>query len=178
MLALLAATGTVSATTTAASGKSAAPLPSAAAGSLAIGLGDQQPDMFNDPRFLALGVHYARLSIPWDALNNSRQANVIATWLRAAHRDGVEPLISFDHSYLRSHFRKLPTPNQFAAAFQRLHRRYPWVMDFATWNEANYCGEPTCHRAGLVANYFKALQKAFARTARSWPPSCSTSRTW
>ena len=24
------------------------------------------------------------------------------------------------------------------------HERYPWVKTFATWNEANHCGEPTC----------------------------------
>jgi hypothetical protein len=38
--------------------------------------------------------------------------------------------------------------------------RYPWVHEFATWNEANYCGEKTCHRPQLVAGYYRALSRA------------------
>ncbi|QEC47725.1 hypothetical protein FSW04_09155 [Baekduia soli] len=33
------------------------------------------------------------------------------------------------------------------------------MTTFATWNEANHCGEPTCHRAPLVAAYYRALRR-------------------
>ena len=42
--------------------------------------------------------------------------------------------------------------------FRAFRERYPWVNNFATWNEANHCGEPTCHRPALVAAYWRKLR--------------------
>ena len=46
-----------------------------------------------------------------------------------------------------------------------MRARHPWVRNFATWNEANHCGEPTCHRPRLVAAYYRVL--------RTECPSCT-----
>jgi hypothetical protein len=131
----------------------------AAAGAFLVGIADQQPYMFADPRFQALGVRYSRLAIGWNALQSRGQARALATWLAAARADGVHPLIAFEHSWVRGHHRRLPTPAQFAAQFRALHARYPWVTEFATWNEANYCGQPTCHSAPLVAAYYRQIHR-------------------
>jgi hypothetical protein len=34
------------------------------------------------------------------------------------------------------------------------------VREYATWNEANHCGEPVCHRPRLVARYWRQLRLA------------------
>ncbi|MBJ7332570.1 MAG: hypothetical protein JHC95_21925 [Solirubrobacteraceae bacterium] len=122
-----------------------------------IGIGDQKPGMFTDPRFKALGIRYARLNIGWDALASDWQREEIDTWMGAARDAGVEPLVTFGHS--RTTRRLLPTPSRFKYEVRRFRERYPWVDTFATWNEANHCGEPTCHRAPLVAAYYKALRR-------------------
>jgi hypothetical protein len=127
---------------------------------LAVGIGEQQPYMFSDPRFQALGIRYARLSIGWNALENRAQSRALARWLGAAHADGVQPLIAFEHSWTAGRHRRLPSAVQLGAQFRRLHARYPWVTDFATWNEANYCGQPTCHSPALVAAYYVQLRRA------------------
>ncbi len=132
----------------------------AAASAFVVGIGDQQPYMFQDARFDALGIHHSRLSIGWNALQNRGQAKALAKWLAAARADGVHPLIAFEHSWIRGRHRRLPTPAQFASQFRALHARYPWVTEFATWNEANYCGQPTCHRAPLVAAYYRQIRRA------------------
>lgn len=125
----------------------------------AVGIGEQEPFMFADPRFQALGIRYARLSIGWNALENRAQTRALATWLRAARADGVQPLISFEHSWIAHRHRQLPSATQFARQFRSLHARYPWVTDFATWNEANYCGQPTCHSPTLVAAYYRQMRR-------------------
>ncbi len=33
------------------------------------------------------------------------------------------------------------------------------MTTFATWNEANHCGQPTCHRPQLVAAYYRAIRR-------------------
>ena len=128
-----------------------------------VGIGDQKPDMFTDPRFADLGVRHARLAIGWDALTSGWQIEQLDAWLHGARALGVEPLISFGHS--RTARRVVPTPERMRYEFRRFRERYPWVTTFATWNEANHCGEPLCHRAKLAA--------AFYRVLRSECPSCT-----
>jgi hypothetical protein len=129
----------------------------APASALTVGIADNKPDMFFDARFEASGVQHARLTVGWDALSSPWQTAQIDTWLSAARDRGVEPLVTFAHS--RSDRRDLPTPERFLFEFRRFRARYPGVREFAAWNEANHCGEPTCHRPALVAAYYKKLRR-------------------
>jgi hypothetical protein len=137
-------------------GASAAVVTSARSG-VQVGIADQKPDMFRDARFGQLGIQRARLTIGWDALTSPWQIKELDAWLSTAHAAGVDPLISFGHS--RTNRRSLPTPERLRYEFRRLRERYPWATTFATWNEANHCGEPTCNRPRLVATYYSALRK-------------------
>jgi hypothetical protein len=125
---------------------------------LTIGIADQKPDMFSDPRFLASDLHYARRAVPWDALTNPGQTAQIDAWLAGARAAHVIPLLSFTHS--SANRRQLPSPERLLYEFRRFRARYPWVTDYASWNEANHCGEPTCHRPELVAAYWRKLRVA------------------
>jgi hypothetical protein len=125
---------------------------------LTIGIADQKPDMFTDPRFLAGDLQFARRAIPWDALTSPTQTAEIDAWLAGARAAHVNPLLSFTHS--SADRRSLPTPERLLYEFRRFRERYPWVTDYATWNEANHCGEPTCHRPELVAAYWRKLRRA------------------
>jgi hypothetical protein len=125
---------------------------------LTIGIADQKPDMFSDPRFLAGDLKYARRAVAWDALTSPTQTAQIDAWLQGARAAHVNPLLSFTHS--SSNRRQLPTPERLLYEFRRFRARYPWVTDYAAWNEANHCGEPTCHRPELVASYWRKLRRA------------------
>jgi hypothetical protein len=122
-----------------------------------VGIADQKVDMFSDPRFGTLGITRARLAIGWDALTSAREVAEIDAWLQGAQAAGVEPLISFMHS--RSNRRSVPTPERLKYEFRRFRQIWPWVTTFATWNEANHCGEPLCHRPRLAAAYYRALRR-------------------
>jgi hypothetical protein len=132
----------------------------ASAYAIAIGIGDQKPDMFADSRFHALGIRYARYLVGWDSLTNKRQTRQIDTWMGAAHFSGVQPLVTFAHSLLANRRRVLPSPARFRHEFLRFRHRYPWVTTFATWNEANHCGEPVCHKPQLAAAYYNQMRSA------------------
>jgi hypothetical protein len=130
----------------------------APAHALTIGIADQKPDMFSDPRFIESGIKHARRAVPWDALASPTQTAQLDVWMNAARADGVDPLISFTHS--STNRRLLPTPERLLYEFRRFRARYPWVNEYAAWNEANHCGEPTCHRPELVAAYWRKLRIA------------------
>lgn len=123
-----------------------------------VGVGDQKVAMFTDARFRALGISHARLLVPWDALTSSWQRPAIAEWMKAARKSGVEPLITFGRSRLEGQRRSLPTQSRFRYEFRQFRKLYPWVRNYATWNEANHCGEPTCNRPELVAAYYRAIK--------------------
>jgi hypothetical protein len=129
----------------------------APASAVTVGIADNKPDMFSDPRFARSGIAFARLSVGWDALSSPWQVAQLDAWLGAARTARVEPLVSFGHS--RTDRRSVPTPERFLFEFRRFRARYPWVREFAAWNEANHCGEPTCHRPRLVAAYYRRLRR-------------------
>jgi len=133
----------------------------ASAQALVVGIADQKPDMFTDKRFTELHIKHARLAVAWDAMRYGWQREEIDRWMAGAQLAGVYPLVSFGHS--RVHRRKLPSPERMRREFRRFRARYPFVTNFATWNEANHCGQPTCHREKLVAAYWRQLRRECRR---------------
>jgi hypothetical protein len=134
----------------------------APAGAVVIGIADQKPEMFSDPLFSGLGIKYARVSVSWDALTRGWQRDELDAWMFSARLAGVQPLVGWDRSRGSDH-RLLPTPSRFKYEFRRFRARYPWVTTFAAWNEANHCGEPTCHRPKLVAAYYRKMRQECQR---------------
>jgi hypothetical protein len=126
-------------------------------GGVRVGIGDQKADMFRDPRFVALGVRYARIAVGWDAMTSAWQIELLDDWLAKARALNVQPLISIGHS--RTDRRSLPSPERLKFEFRTMRERYPWVTTFSTWNEANHCGEPVCHRPQLVAAYYRGMRR-------------------
>jgi hypothetical protein len=115
--------------------------------------------MFTDPRFEALGIRYARITVSWDALERDWSRDQLDQWMSAARNAGIKPLVTFSHSRVAGLRRVLPSRGLFAYEFQLFRNRYPWVRAFATWNEANHCGEPTCKRVALVVDYYKTIRR-------------------
>ena len=126
-----------------------------------VGMSEQSPEMFQDPRFHATGIRNARLLVPWDLIREGGGVLTSADlWLERAHRDGVEPLVSFGHSWDPKRQLKLPTVRQYKAAFRAFRERYPWVREFSTWNEANLGSkQPTGRHPRRTAVFYRALKK-------------------
>ncbi len=123
-----------------------------------VGIADQKPDMFSDARFADLGIKHARLAVAWDVLTTRQQIAELDAWMQSARALGVEPLISYMHSRSGNR-RSVPSPWRLRREFRRFRERYPWVTTFATWNEANHCGEPLCRRPKLAAAYYRMLRR-------------------
>ncbi|HEX2084747.1 MAG TPA: hypothetical protein VHF89_03620 [Solirubrobacteraceae bacterium] len=130
----------------------------ASASAVVIGIADQKPDLFDDRRFLRLGIKHARISVPWDAMRYPWQVEELDLWMNGARARGVHPLVSFNTSRIASLRHVLPSPDELAHEFRIFRARYPWVWNFATWNEANVCAQSTCRRERLVAAYYHRLK--------------------
>ena len=132
----------------------------AAAARTVVGMGDQKPTLFSDPRFRWLRVHDARIVVSWDVMASKSERAWAATWLKGARRDGVQPLVAFGHGWTGAARHRLPSVAAYRAAFVRFRRAYPWVRTYTAWNEANHCSQPTCHHPERAAQYYDALRDA------------------
>jgi hypothetical protein len=128
-----------------------------------IGIADENIALFSDPRFLSLGIKEVRFYVSWDVLSHAYRDHyrrkILAAWLATARARGLTPLITFEHSYLHGRVWRLPSVANFSKAFLAFRKRWPWVKEFATWNEANYFGEPTAGYPRRTAQYYLALRR-------------------
>jgi hypothetical protein len=120
---------------------------------VAVGIADNKSDMFTDPRFTGLKVKHVRIMVPYDAIHDVQERTWLDGWMAGAKKDGLKPLVTFDRSRRRTS--RNPTPAQMASAVKSLRKRYPFVKEFATWNEANINKQPA-----TVAKWWLAMRKA------------------
>jgi hypothetical protein len=122
-----------------------------------VGFGEQRASVFSDVHWQQLGLKHVRLVVGWDFLRSRWQRREVDAWLDAAEAAGARPLVAFSRS--RSHWRihKIPTATEYRREFLRFRERYPFVTDFLTWNEANHCSQPICHKPEVAARYFDVL---------------------
>jgi hypothetical protein len=128
---------------------------------VAVGIGEQSPDLFEDARFRSTGIRNARLIVPYDVVKaGGFWLAVTDAWLDRARRDGIEPLVSFSHSFVKRRQLRLPSVRDYAARVAEFRARYPWVREFSTWNEANHKGtQPTGRHPRRAAVFYRALRR-------------------
>jgi hypothetical protein len=124
-----------------------------------VGISDQDPDTFGDPRFRALGMGFARLITPWNAILT--EPDRLDGWLQAAKAAGIEPLVAFNHArgdQCPARPCTLPPVAQYAAAFRAFRSKYPWVRSIQPWNEANHQSQPTGRNPKRAAQFYNAVR--------------------
>ena len=125
-----------------------------------IGIGEQNPEMFTSPYFKALKVKHVRVVTAWDSLRHRWSRQALDTYMHAAREADVKVLLGFGHarSKKRKVRRYVPGVREFTKEFLKYKKRYPWQKEWLTWNEANHCGEPTCHKARRVARFYNNIR--------------------
>jgi hypothetical protein len=121
-----------------------------------VAISDQSAATFGHPAFRELRIWHARLIVPWDFYRVGFQRAETDAWLRAARAARVRPFVTFAHS--RVHPRKRPSVRQFRRTVSTFRRLYPWVREFAPWNEANHRSQPTYRRPRWAARYYNVLR--------------------
>jgi hypothetical protein len=126
-----------------------------------VGMGENTVAAFDDPRFLATGIRHARLIVPYDVVQaGGRRLADTDAWLAAADRLNVEPLVSFGFSQRSDRRWHLPGVREYGARLHEFRERYPWVRDYATWNEANHKKiQPTGSYPGHTARLYRELRR-------------------
>jgi hypothetical protein len=123
-----------------------------------IGMGDQKPAMFGDPRFQALGIKNVRRIVSWNvALKNDWERQLVDQWLKSARAAREKPLIAFEGAWDRPDY--LPSVREYRRAFKAFRRRYPKVRFYTPWNEANHRFQPTARNPRRAASFYNVIRK-------------------
>ena len=125
-----------------------------AAAKLAVGIGDNNPAMFSQPKFTALHPQTARVIVFWNVatIRNKAYLDYARSWINAAQADGVQPLVSFG-----GNGNYIPTVAQYTSAVKAFIRDFPTVKLYTAWNEPDWIYRSLSRNPGLAASYFNAL---------------------
>jgi hypothetical protein len=141
--------------------------PASAAARPLIGIGEQRPELFADPRWKALHAPDVRLAVSWDALLVPAERDQVDAYLAAAKRARARVLVTFAHSRVEGHEDEIPSPRAWRKLFRRFRARYPQVRDFQAWNEGNHGTQPTWRAPRRAAQIYDVIRSAC--------PSCRVS---
>ncbi len=148
-------------------------LPAASQARLTVGIGENNPQLFDDPLFTQLGAKHARVVVSWNvATARNDELNRVIAYLHGAERAGVRPLVSFEHARgdaticnKRKNRRKaqckLPTPKRYEKNLRAFKALFPNVRDVVAWNEINHFTQPTYKAPKAAARFTMIARKVF-----------------
>jgi hypothetical protein len=129
-----------------------------AAASYLTGIGDEQPEMFNDPNWRQLHTKIARYIAPYDAAVRPPSLAAAKIWIHAAERQHSQVLVSFYHSEYTP--LRMPSVPQYQRDVQKFVKLFPRVHQYQAWDEANrgYVAHAfSSPSAAAAADYYQAL---------------------
>lgn len=126
------------------------------------GISDQHPASLADARLRPeLSMTGARLVVRWDAA--LVDPGPVDAWLAVAKARGLQPLVVFSRtpeSRCPGTPCVLPTVAQYTAAFNAFRARWPFVLEFGPWNEANVLSQPPARNPQRAAEFYNAMVAA------------------
>jgi hypothetical protein len=127
-----------------------------------VGIGNQDPSMFDSPGFQSLGIQQVRYFIHWNAIRDPTQLQLADEFIDRAQRSGREVFLHVSTEDLRIKKGTLPSYTLYRRYVGRLIRRMRgmWgIRTWGAWNEANHASEPTYRAPRRAASYFKAMYR-------------------
>lgn len=143
-------------------------VPSAAQAKLTVGISENQPSMFAEPLFQKLDAKHVRVVASWNVMSAPQRGDDelsrLTMYLQAAHAQGIEPLVTFQHARgdagickKRANRRKpqcvLPSARQYERHFKQFRAAFPYVKVFSPFNEVNHFTQPTARNPRAAARF-------------------------
>ena len=129
-----------------------------AASTYTTGIGNEQVSMFASSYWQRLHTKIVRYIVPYDAVHHLYWLDLAINFIRTAEQSHQRVLVAFYHS--ENSPTRLPSVSAYKADVQAFVKRFPYVREYQSWDEANRGNEP--HRfsspnAVLDARYYQAL---------------------
>jgi hypothetical protein len=133
-----------------------------------VGVGEQNPQMFDQPAWQSLHLKRVRYLVPWDYAKHRAQAGTVNFFMQTAHAYKQDVLVTFTARsgcysakgrYSKKKACRAPSTKAYKKAFLKFDKAYPWVKTYSAWNEINHKSQPTFKSPKKAAGYYNVLRK-------------------
>jgi hypothetical protein len=132
-----------------------------------VGLGEQDPAMFDQPSWQSLKLKRVRYIVPWDWNKSDGGRAEVAAYMNRARAANQDVLVAFTARrgcwngtrYSRSRACRAPSASAYRSSFRAFDTLYPWVKTYSAWNEVNHASQPTFKKVRLAVRYYDVLRK-------------------
>jgi hypothetical protein len=133
-----------------------------------VGLGEQNPSMFDQPSWQSLKLKRVRYLVPWDYAKHGFQRNEVSAFMSRARAAKQDVLVTFtarrgcysaSGRYSKKKACRAPSTTAYKKAFLAFDKAYPWVRTYSAWNEINHKSQPTFKSPSKAAGYYNVLRR-------------------
>ena len=133
-----------------------------------VGLGEQKPEMFDNPSWQSLKLKRVRYLVPWDYAKQSWQRDAVNHYMTQARLRRQDVLVTFTAKsgcysasgrYSKKKACRAPSTKAYKKAFLAFDKAFPWVKTYSAWNEINHKSQPTFKSPKKAAGYYNVLRK-------------------
>jgi hypothetical protein len=137
-----------------------------------VGIGEQNPTMFDQPAWQSLKLKRVRYLVPWDYAKHVRQRGEVNFFMTTARAYGQDVLITFTARrgcysakgrYSKRKACRAPSTSAYKKMFLAFDKAYPWVRTYSAWNEVNHKSQPTYKSPRKAAGYYNVLRRYTGR---------------
>jgi hypothetical protein len=133
-----------------------------------VGLGEQNPQMFDTASWQSLKLKRVRYLVPWDYAKHPAQRAETFHFMDRARAAKQDVLVTFtarrgcylpSGRYSKTKACRAPSAKAYRKAFLAFDKKYPWVKTYSAWNEINHKSQPTFKSPKKAAGYYNVLRK-------------------
>ena len=133
-----------------------------------VGLGEQNPAMFDSARWQSLGLKRVRFIVHWNWNRSAADRAAVTAYMNRARAAGQQVLVTFTAArgcYAGGKYKKkrkacrAPSAKAYRASFKAFDAQFPWVRTYSAWNEVNHVSQPTYRKPKLAVRYYEVLRK-------------------
>ena len=133
-----------------------------------VGLGEQNPQMFDTTSWQSLKLKRVRYLVPWDYAKHRGQRDEVNYFMGRARQANQDVLVTFtarrgcylpSGRYSKAKACRAPSAKAYNKAFLAFDKKFPWVKTYSAWNEINHKSQPTFKSPAKAAGYYNVLRK-------------------
>jgi hypothetical protein len=124
------------------------------------GIGDEQPEMFNNPLWRQLHTQIVRYIAPYDAVSHPYSLDKAKVWIHDAEAQHQQVMVAFYHSEYTP--TRMPSVALYKRDVGKFVKLFPHVRVYQSWDESNRGNVPhafSSPSASAAARYYQALKR-------------------
>jgi Glycosyl hydrolase catalytic core len=141
--------------------------PAPASAGYRVGVGEQNPQLFDSPAWQSLKLRRVRLLVAWDYARHAGQRAEVDRYMLRARAARQDVLVTFtarrgcylpSGRYSKARVCRAPSTSAYRNAFGMFDAKFPWVKTYSAWNEINHKSQPTFRSPRTAAGYYNVLR--------------------